>query len=253
VGSGILLLGIVVLWLVFLIPMFVKTYQENGSQSVDSFRSAMNTLNQMSKRKQPITIYTRSAVRSGEKNPQLQQALSLRRKVFSSIVLVMMFVLLGVITSTFEISALLLPIFAFATYVFWVRSQLRDRTQNTKNASVRPQSTRTHSLAFLAKLRRQASELLTKTEPEIKTEETPAWQPIGTFEQPEIVLPRYIEYKREASLQEPVQEWDATSMLEEAKRQRRAEELAALVRDAELLNNANADDDTQDIPRVMGA
>jgi hypothetical protein len=213
----------------------------------------MNTLNQMSNRKQPITVYTRSAVRSGEKNPQIQQALSIRRKVFASIILVMLFVLLGVITGTFEFSALLLPIFAFATYVFWVRSQLRDRQQDTKNISAKPQSARTHSLAFLAKLRRQASELLTKTEPEIKTEETPAWQPLATFEQPEIVLPRYIEYKKEVSLQEPVEEWDATAMLEEAKRQRRAEELAALVRDAEILNNTNADDDTQDIPRVMGA
>lgn len=252
-GSGILLLGIVVLWLAFLIPMFVKSYQENDVQSVDSFRSAMNTLNQMSKRKQPVTVYTRSAVRSGEKNPQLQRALSLRRKVFMSIVLVMMFVIVGVFTGTFEVSALLLPSFAFATYVFWVRSQLRDRAQSSNESFVPPQSTRTHSLAFLARLRRQAGELLTKTEPEIKTEETPAWQPLGTFEQPEIVLPRYIEYKKEVSFEEPAQEWDATLMLEEAKRQQRAQELAALVAEAETTKLENVDDDTQDIPRVIGA
>lgn len=232
--------------------MFVKTYQENDSQSVDSFRSAMNTLNQMSNRKQTVTVYTRSAVRSGEKNPHIQRTLSLRRKVFASIMFVFMCVLLGVLTSNLELSAVLLPIFACATYVFWVRSQLRERTTSA-SASAKPQSTRTHSLALLARLRRQAGELLTKTEPELKTEETPAWQPLGTFEQPEIVMPRYIEYKKEVALDEPVETWDGAAMIEEAERQKRARELAELVANTPDVSLEHADDDTQDLPRVMGA
>ncbi len=252
-GSGILLLGIVVLWLLFLIPMFVKTYQETDSQSVDSFRSAMNTLNQMSHRKQSVTVYTRSAVRSGEKNPHIQRTLNLRRKVFASIMLVLLFVVIGVGLGLFEISAMLLPLFSLATYVFWVRSQLREQVAANTSTTRKPQSTRTHSLALLARLRRQAGELLTKTEPELKTEETPAWQPLGTFQQPEIVMPSYIEYKKEVSFDEPVEAWDGAAMIEEAERQKRARALAALVADTPTVSNQHADDDTQDIPRVMGA
>ncbi len=252
-GSGILLLATVVLWLLFLIPMFVKTYQENDGQSVDSFRSAMNTLNQMSKRKQPITVYSRSAVRSGEKNPHLQRTLKLRRKVFTSIMLVFIFVVLGAITGTLETSALLLPTFALATYIFWVRNQLSDRLTPRGNSTTKPRSVRTHSLAALARLRRQATEVLTKTEPELKTQETPAWQPLGTFQQPEIVMPSYIEYKKEVALEEPVQEWGGKAMLEEAERQKRARDLAELVADVPPSSIEHADDDTQDIPRVMGA
>ena len=233
--------------------MFVKTYQESDSQSVDSFRSAMNTLNQMSNRKQTVTVYTRAAVRSGEKNPHIQRTLTLRRKVFASIMLVFLFVIVGVVTGTFEISALLLPFFALATYVFWVRSQLREQFAANSSTTMKPQSTRTHSLALLARLRRQAGELLTKTEPELKTEETPTWQPLGTFQQPEIVMPSYIEYKKEVSLDEPVEAWDGAAMIEEAERQKRARALADLVADTHAVSVDHADDDTQDIPRVMGA
>ncbi|MEN9923248.1 MAG: hypothetical protein RIS09_762 [Actinomycetota bacterium] len=233
--------------------MFVKTYQDNDVQSVDSFRSAMNTLNQISKRKQPVSLYTRSAIRAGAKNPQLQRDLQLRRKVFTSIMLVFVFVILGIITGNLEFSAIMLPSFAIATYVFWVRSQLRETSSVKRAPVVKARSVRTHSLAALSKLRRQASELLTKTEPELATEATTAWQPLATFEQPEVVLPRYIEYKKEVAIDEPQVEWDATAMLEEAERQRRAQELAALVSDTEVTSVTRADDDTEDIPRVMGA
>lgn len=233
--------------------MFVKTYQDTDAQSVDSFRSAMNTLNQMSNRKQSVTVYTRSAVRSGEKNPHMQRTLNLRRKVFASIMLVFLFVCVGVVTSTFDVSAMLLPLFSLATYIFWVRSQLREQSTSSTSTNVKPQSTRTHSLALLARLRRQAGELLTKTEPELKTEDTPAWQPLGTFQQPEIVMPSYIEYKKEVSLGEPVEAWDGAAMIEEAERQKRARALADLVADTPAESVDHANDDTQDIPRVMGA
>jgi len=42
-------------------------------------------------------------------------------------------------------------------------------------------------------------------------------------------------------------------MIEEAERQKRARALADLVADTHAVSVDHADDDTQDIPRVMGA
>jgi hypothetical protein len=251
------LVGLISIWLVFLLPMWFRSNSSPHMASTKNFSKAIATLRD----NQPILdasgnavqVQAKSSPRAGSRLSLRQRRLTARRRAFGAALMM--------IPSAFALQLLgnavavwALPVLAMALYVAYAR---RSISLDRQSAVGYAQASNSSLLAGLGAAGRAAAERLLQTEREFETEKTPSWQPAedSAFGSPwqatEPVLPTYTK-SAEVEKQTPARFWDGGAMIDAAKEQRAAE-LAALIADIKSQEIADEEMPTGEIPRVAGA
>ena len=147
-------------------------------------------------------------------------------------------------------------------------SRERSESRVTPRTSKEKRAVSSSLVGGLAAIRKAAARRLVATEPTLATQETQSWQPSGDLGSPwlapEPVLPAYVEKAAAVVAQTeevvevvtPQPAWDGAAMVDAAKAQKSLETLAELIARLQAESAAKAakpDDNTSEIPRILGA
>lgn len=275
-STGLLML-IFGIWVAVVIPVWWREHKAGSNHQVAHFRSAMERLREGQVLPGPVqaaTVDSKRAPKAGHLNELRQRGLRRRRVGFALAVASFPVALALQLSGLVGAAIWVMPPLAVATFVAYARytlSQLqRAQSVVTKPAEPMAQSARPHvsrSLSSgLAAVRKIAMRRLVETEPKLKTDETPAWQPaseLGSpWSAPAPILPSYVAKSAaaDAVVAEPVAPVagvDGNALIEAARAQRDLAALAEQVAAAEAAEAraavAAVDDDTSEIVRIIGA
>ena len=289
-GSGLIYAAIVAIWGLLLVPMWMRKHEtEQKISGVESFKAAMDSLSDslIPEPRRTPTVHTKRAIRTGLLDPDKKRRMQLRRRAFSAVIASLPVSILGVAVAGLPLFTLITPLVSFAIYVGWVRSDIRRRTapqrpQTSQVAFSEPQKAaempmeiserqakRSHLWSGLAAIRRNATERLLETQPELETAETESWQPATsaiwapepakTWTAPEPVIPTYVTAPAATSVPREIDrvhgEWNAEAMLNAAavQRQETLADLVAAVQQEEAAPLAADNNPTTELPRIATA
>ena len=276
-STGLLML-IFGIWVAVVIPVWWREHKASSNHQVAHFRSAMERLRpgQVLPGSAPAaTVDYKRAPKAGHLKALRERGLRRRRVGFAlaiaSLPVSLALQLSGLVGATIWV----LPPLAAATFVAYARYTLYRLKHAQSNASKpgeatlhseRPQVSRSLS-AGLAAVRKITMRRLVETEPKLKTDQTPAWQPaseLGSpWSAPAPILPSYVAKSSAAEVVAeepvlPVPGVDGSALIEAARAQRELAALAEQVAAAEAAAEARGafgavDDDTSEIVRIIGA
>lgn len=251
------LVGLISIWLVFLLPMWFRSNSSPHLASTENFSKAIATLRDnrpiMDASGNTIQVQAKSSPRAGSRMSLRQRRLTARRRAFGAALMMIpsafALQLMGIAVAVWA-----LPVVAIVLYVAYARRSIALDRQSSVGFS---QASNPSLLAGLGAVGRAAAERLLQTEREFETEKTPSWQPAedsafgSPWQAPEPVLPTYTQ-SAEAKDSNTVGRWDGGAMIDAAKEQRAAE-LAALIADIKSQEIADDESPTGEIARVAGA
>ncbi len=286
-GSGLIYAAIVAIWGLLLVPMWMRKHETDLKISeVDNFTQAMKTLADpvIPEPRNKPTVIVKREVRAGLADPDKKRRMQLRRRAFSAVAASFPVSFIGVVFADLSNFFLLTPLAAFSLYVAWVRSDVRRRAELKKPREARearevvresvpaPRATeaqkverssrkRSQLVASFAAIRRNATQRLLETEPEVDTAETESWQPAvsSSWSQPETPLPTYVSAPAASVVPREIDrkygEWNGETMLEAAAAQRQ-NALAAFVSDVMASEKLAVEQDlnpTTELPHIATA
>ena len=288
-GSGLIYAAIVAIWGLLLVPMWMRKHEtEQKISGVESFKAAMDSLSDslIPEPRRTPTIHTKRAIRTGLLDPDKKRRMQLRRRAFSAVIASLPASILGVAVAGLPLFTLITPLISFAIYVGWVRSDIRRRAiiqlpqtsqvpnrepqkaaEKTVDITERP-AKRSHLWSGLAAIRRNATERLLETQPELETAETESWQPAAstsasepakTWTAPEPVIPTYVTAPAATTVPREIDrvhgEWNAEAMLNAAavQRQETLADIVAAVQQEEAAPLAADNNPTTELPRIATA
>jgi hypothetical protein len=251
------LVGLISIWLAFLLPMWFRSNSSPHLASADNFSKAIATLRDnrpmVDASGTAIQVQSKNAPRAGSRMSLRQRRLAARRRAFG-VALMMIPSALAMQLMGVALFVWALPVVAMALYVAYARRSISLDKQSSIGFA---QSSNPSLLSGLGAAGRAAAERLLQTEREFETENTPSWQPAADtafgspWQAPEPVLPTYTQAV-EVEKQPAARFWDGGAMVDAAKQQRAAE-LAALIADMKNEELTEDENPTGEISRVAGA